>query len=166
MSLRGYHLHSSRLVDGTFSLLVEQTNSSKFLVIQSGAILEHSKKSYSETYFNFKTVLGAETGEQLKRTYNKCADGYGLLGIIRLSNGGIQKTKNLQITFLDEAYLILVNGVFSVGKLHECDVYKIINVQFIPLQYEISEFLDPRIVEVRMSCLKQFYLFLFSCNDY
>ncbi|KAI6182586.1 Phosphoinositide 5-phosphatase [Aphelenchoides bicaudatus] len=132
MSLRGYHVHSSRLTDGTFSLLVEQTNSSRFLVIQSGAILEHN----------------TESGEQLKRTYSKCADGYGLLGIIRLSS--------------DEAYLILVNGVFSVGKLHECDVYKIINVQFIPLQYEISEFLDPRIVELQR--LLTAGIFYFACS--
>ncbi|KAI6241210.1 Phosphoinositide 5-phosphatase [Aphelenchoides fujianensis] len=119
MSLRGFRVYSARLTDGTFSVLVEAVSNSDFLVIQGGVIIEHS----------------ASTGEALKKSYTKVADGYGLMGIIRLTE--------------EEPYLILVTGVFSVGQLYDCDIYKVTNVVFIPLRWEVSEFLDPRIVELQ-----------------
>ncbi|KAI6203085.1 Phosphoinositide 5-phosphatase [Aphelenchoides besseyi] len=132
MSLRGFRVYSTRLSNGTFSVLVESVNNSTLLVIQEGVIVEHS----------------ATTGEVLKRSYTKVADGYGLMGIIRLTE--------------DEPYLILVTGVFSIGQLYDCDIYKITNVVFIPLCNEITEFLDARIVELQRLLSAGIFYFAYS----
>lgn len=51
-------------------------------------------------------------------------------------------------SFTDDHFLLVVTGVLSMGQLHNCDVYRITNVQFVSLKSAVSEFIDPRISEV------------------
>lgn len=79
--------------------------------------------------------LAPSEGEKIKYSSSKIADGCGIMGILRLSA-------------IDDAYLILITEVKSVGKLNECDISKISAVKFLSLNREPNQIVDERIPEV------------------
>uniref|UniRef100_A0A915D7D6 phosphoinositide 5-phosphatase n=1 Tax=Ditylenchus dipsaci TaxID=166011 RepID=A0A915D7D6_9BILA len=136
MSLRGYKIFGKTLPNGIYSIIVESVHYENFLLIQSGALL----------------TLDKDVGNNLKSSYTKFSDGYGLLGVLKLDNQG-------------DSYLIVVSGVFSVGQLYNCDVYKITAVQFIPLFREASQsVLDPRIVDLQRLLSAGVFYFAYSSD--
>lgn len=66
---------------------------------------------------------------------------------------------------IGNSYLILISGVFSVGQLYNCDIYKIMNVQFILLNRDTIDVQDPRITDVNF-LFKNRLLNFFSFNVY
>ncbi|KAI1721254.1 sacI homology domain-containing protein [Ditylenchus destructor] len=136
MSIRGYRIYGKTLPNNVFSILVESVHSESFLQIQAGALL----------------ALNKDVGNNLRASYTKFTDGdgYGLMGILRLFEG--------------DSYLILITGVFSVGQLYNCDVYKITNVKFISLTREPSDILDSRIVDLQRLLSTGSFYFAYSSD--
>lgn len=48
----------------------------------------------------------------------------------------------------DDAFLVVVTGVLTVGNIFNNDIYRVIDVQFVPLSYEVPLSLDPRLIDV------------------
>lgn len=145
MSLRGFRIYQKIDLNGV-GYIVESVHANAHLQLHSGAALQLGKASPYTSSLD-ATVADAEEAEELKKSYTKLADGYGVLGILRISDGRRQTTEFVHIRILEQEYLILVTSIFSVGQLHGSDIYKITGVQFIQLR-QATEFVDNRIVEV------------------
>lgn len=87
------------------------------------------------SFFNNVNIVATTEGNKLKQTSTKIADGCGLMGILRLSA-------------IDDAYLILITEIKSVGKLNEIDINKISAVKLLSLNREPNQAIDERIPEV------------------
>jgi synaptojanin len=66
----------------------------------------------------------------------KILDAYGCLGVLQLNAG--------ESTIL---YLVMVTGCFSVGKLADCEIFRITQTQFVSLQHQQPN--EDKISEVR-----------------
>jgi synaptojanin len=67
----------------------------------------------------------------------KIADAYGCLGVLQLNAG---ESKN-------SLYLVMVTGCFSIGKIADCEIFRITQTQFISLQHQQTA--EDKISEVR-----------------
>ncbi|CAB3409984.1 unnamed protein product [Caenorhabditis bovis] len=131
MSVRGIRIWRRNDSRLQPSILVEKNGIDGSLLFQGGAI----------------ATLDSDSTEVEKRTYAKVVDCYGLLGVLSISK--------------DEAVLVAVTGVLSVGQLYGADILKITNVEFISLRTFASvESLDPRIADLQR--LLASHMFYFS----
>ena len=102
----------------------------KFLLIFS------SHKEFPE--FNVKIFLpAAQETEAVRKQYVKIADAYGCLGVLQLNAG---ESKNI-------LYLVMVTGCFSIGKIADCEIFRITQTQFVSLQHQQPA--EDKISEVR-----------------
>jgi synaptojanin len=67
----------------------------------------------------------------------KIADAYGCLGVLQLNAG---ESKNI-------LYLVMVTGCFSIGKIADCEIFRITQTQFVSLQHQQPA--EDKISEVR-----------------
>ncbi|CAD5209770.1 unnamed protein product [Bursaphelenchus xylophilus] len=119
MALRGFNVYSRRSDDGTYNVLLENTHLSKFLLLQNGVCAE----------------LDNDEGSSLKSTYNKINSGYGLAGVLNLDEA--------------DSYLVVITGAFSEGNLLGNDIYKVTQVEFVPLSFEPPLRLDVKLVDIQ-----------------
>ncbi|KAK0400060.1 hypothetical protein QR680_003335 [Steinernema hermaphroditum] len=132
MSLRGFRIWAKNSKTEPYSVIVDSSIQSCSLLIESNAVV----------------TIGKKTAEQAKKFYEKLIDGYGLIGILHTSR--------------QEGYLGVVTGVLTVGQLHGCDIYKVTNVQFLPLFCAPSYVNDTRIVDLQR--LLSSGMFFFACS--
>jgi len=106
----------------SYSILIEHRGNTDFLLLESQAIL----------------TLGQEKADALRKAlpWSKLADGYAILGNLRLSTGdGVLH------------YLVLVTGCVSVGKLAASEIYKVTDVKLLSLRGYAPD--EERVIEVR-----------------
>lgn len=72
----------------------------------------------------------------MKKQYVKILDAYGCLGVLQLNAG--------EHTIL---YLVMVTGCFSVGKIADCEIFRITQTQLVSLQHQPPS--EDKISEVR-----------------
>lgn len=85
---------------------------------------------------NKVALLSSNEVEVIKKQYNKVCDAYGCLGVLQFSSG--------ESSVL---YLVVVTGIFSVGKIGDSEVFRITQNQFVPLQQQVAS--EDKISEVR-----------------
>ncbi|XP_053984713.1 synaptojanin-1 [Hylaeus volcanicus] len=117
---KGFRVYEKLKPPSPHSLILEQRNRKETVLFESQAV----------------AVLSAEETESLKGKYTKLLDAYGCLGVLQLNAG--------ENTLL---YLVLVTGCFSVGKIGESEVFRIIQTHFVPLHYTQGN--EDRVSEVR-----------------
>ncbi|XP_077979137.1 synaptojanin-1-like isoform X2 [Glandiceps talaboti] len=103
-----------------YSVLLESRNKDDTLMFESNAV----------------AVLSANETDAVKKQYSKAVDAYGCLGVL-----------NLNIGDTIVLYLVLVTGCASVGKIGECEVFRITATTFISLRGDPID--EERISEVR-----------------
>ncbi|XP_070565612.1 synaptojanin-1-like [Ptychodera flava] len=103
-----------------YSVLLESRNKEDTLMFESNAV----------------AVLSLPETEAIKKQYSKNVDAYGCLGVLNLSIGD-------QIIL----YLVMVTGCASIGKIGECEVFRITATAFISLRGDPMD--EERISEVR-----------------
>lgn len=90
----------------------------------------------------FACTLVTSECEEFKKSYTKITDAYGCFGVIQLYAGDRLLS-----------YLVLVTACVSVGKIGDCDVYRVTGVQFLPMWKALppnaTVLDDDRIGEVR-----------------
>ncbi len=79
----------------------------------------------------------AQETEAVRKQYVKIADAYGCLGVLQLNAG---ESKNI-------LYLVMVTGCFSIGKIADCEIFRITQTQFVSLQHQQPA--EDKISEVR-----------------
>jgi phosphatidylinositol-bisphosphatase len=84
--------------------------------------------------FPFETA--AQETEAVRKQYVKIVDAYGCLGVLQLQAG--------ESTIL---YLVMVTGCFSIGKIADCEIFRITQTQFVSLQHQQPS--EDKIAEVR-----------------
>lgn len=84
---------------------------------------------------NFPFPAAQET-EAVKKQYVKILDAYGCLGVLQLNAG--------ESTII---YLVMVTGCFSVGKIADCEIFRITQTQLVSLQHQQPN--EDKISEVR-----------------
>lgn len=120
MAGRGFRILFRNDPNLPFSIIVESTRSRLSLLVESSAVL---------------TLVNNESTYEYKKAYTKLTDGYGLIGILRVSK--------------DESFLLVVTGVLSMGQLHNSDIYRITMVQFVSLKSPSSDFIDSRVADLQ-----------------
>lgn len=70
-TLRGYKIFTRKLPNSKNSIIVEAVHNNSFLLIQQGAVI----------------TLEPSIAENFKKSYEKFADAFGLLGFLRVSQG-------------------------------------------------------------------------------
>ncbi|XP_066259067.1 synaptojanin-1 [Euwallacea similis] len=99
-------------------------------------LLEHKTKENTLLFESQAVaVLSVQETEAVKRQYTKMLDAYGCLGVLQVYSG--------ESTLL---YLVMVTGCFSIGKIGECEIFRITQTQFVPLHHPQNE---DKIGEVR-----------------
>lgn len=68
---------------------------------------------------------GQTETEAVKKQYVKIQDAYGCLGVLQINAGN----SSVQ-------YLVLITGIYSVGKISDVEIFRITQTQFVPLQYQ------------------------------
>lgn len=86
------------------------------------------------TYLHF--LAAAQETDAVKKQYVKILDAYGCLGVLQLNAG--------ESTIL---YLVMVTGCFSVGKIADCEIFRITQTQLVSLQHQPPH--EDKISEVR-----------------
>ncbi|CAD5206708.1 unnamed protein product [Bursaphelenchus okinawaensis] len=119
MALRGFNIYSKRSEDGTYNVLVENSHLNKFLYLKNGVCAD----------------IESGEGSTLKSTYNKISSGYGLAGVLKADQA--------------DSYLLVITGAFSEGNILNSDVYKVTQVEFIPLSFEPPLRLDVKLVDIQ-----------------
>ncbi|TMS38623.1 hypothetical protein L596_005308 [Steinernema carpocapsae] len=119
MSFRGFRIWARQSRTEPYSVIVDSNSQTSSLLIESNAVITIQK----------------EAAEEAKKFYEKIADGYGLIGILH--------------TTREEGYLGVVTGVLTVGQLYGCDIFKVTNVQFLPLFCAPNEVNDVRITDLQ-----------------
>ncbi|CAC70096.1 Synaptojanin [Caenorhabditis elegans] len=130
MSVRGIRIW--RRNDARFqpSILVEKNGLDGSLLFQGGAI----------------ATLDSDSTDVERRSYQKIVDAYGILGVLAITK--------------DEAVLVAVTGVLSVGQLYGADILKITNVEFISLRtFGSVENVDSRIIDLQRLLSSQMFYF-------
>lgn len=85
-------------------------------------------------YLHFLTA--AQETEAVRKQYVKIQDAYGCLGVLQLNAGESTVT-----------WLVMVTGCFSVGKIADCELFRITQTQFVSLQHQQPN--EDKISEVR-----------------
>lgn len=99
---------------------------------------------------NYPPLPDSDSTDVERRSYQKIVDAYGILGVLAITK--------------DEAVLVAVTGVLSVGQLYGADILKITNVEFISLRtFGSVENVDSRIIDV--SFLNNLLKFLKNLSD-
>lgn len=88
----------------------------------------------NENIFTFLTA--AQESEAVRKQYTKILDAYGCLGVLQLNAG--------ESTI---CYLVMVTGCFSVGKIADCEIFRVTQTQFVSLQHQQPH--EDKISEVR-----------------
>lgn len=98
-----------------------------------------------------------------KKEYAKISDGYGIMGILRISKGA-SPLSSYELS--EESFLILVTGVLSVGQLYNNDIYRVTNTEFIPLRtFGVAENVDPRIPDLQRLISSGIFYFASADHD-
>jgi synaptojanin len=84
----------------------------------------------------FSLFTAAQETEAVRKQYSKILDAYGCLGVLQLNAG--------ESTI---CYLVMVTGCFSVGKIADCEIFRITQTQFVSLQHQQPH--EDKISEVR-----------------
>ncbi|XP_011567451.3 synaptojanin-1 [Plutella xylostella] len=114
-------------------------------------ILQHRNKDASLLFeSNAVVALSPQELDTMKKQYHKIADAYGVLGVLQLNCGDSCLL-----------HLVLVTGCTSVGKIHDVEVFKITQTQFLPLFHQSQH--DDKMSEVRK--LLNSGTFYFSWNS-
>uniref|UniRef100_A0A914V0H9 Phosphatidylinositol-3-phosphatase SAC1 n=1 Tax=Plectus sambesii TaxID=2011161 RepID=A0A914V0H9_9BILA len=141
---RCFRVYQKYVQGSPFSLIVENTrNSEDFLLFESGVVAS----------------LQNEGCEEFKRAYTRLVDAYGIMGIVQLF--GQNNVHN--------DYLLLVTAVVSVGKINECDIYRVNGVQFVPMWRALPDgVIDPgddRITEMQKLMSNGMFYFAFAADQ-
>lgn len=101
---------------------------------------------FSSILINICLKLPGQTEtEAVKKQYVKIQDAYGSLGVLQINAGN----SSVQ-------YLVLITGIYSVGKIADIEIFRITQTQFVPLQYQQVN--EDRAGEVIL------FPFVFKCN--
>lgn len=94
----------------------------------------------------------AQETEAVRKQYVKIADAYGCLGVLQLNAG---ESKNI-------LYLVMVTGCFSIGKIADCEIFRITQTQFVSLQHQ--QLAEDKISEVRKVLNSGTFYFTYNPN--
>ncbi|XP_077866298.1 gamma-aminobutyric acid type B receptor subunit 2-like [Saccoglossus kowalevskii] len=119
-----------------YSVILESRNKEDTLLFESNAV----------------AVLSVPETEAIKRLYSKAVDGYGCLGVLNLNVGD-------QIVL----YLVMVIGCASIGKIGDCEVFRITATNFLSLRGDPQD--EDRISEVRKLLNSGTFYFSWSPNS-
>lgn len=104
------------------------------------------------TYFSYCFIISAaQETEAVRKQYVKILDAYGCLGVLQLNAG---ESRIL--------YLVMVTGAFSVGKIADCEIFRITQTQFVSLQYQQPN--EDKISEVRKVLNSGTFYFSWNSN--
>lgn len=128
-----------------YSILLEHRSKSDTLLFESQAIavlsIRNLFKKLNELIDSKLTFPGQTETEAVKKQYVKIQDAYGCLGVLQINAGN----SSVQ-------YLVLITGIYSVGKIADIEIFRITQTQFVPLQYQQVN--EDRAGEVRKMSLK------------
>ncbi|XP_068600224.1 synaptojanin-1 [Brachionichthys hirsutus] len=131
---KGYRIYH-KLDPPPYSVLVETRTREECLMFESGAV----------------AVLSAAEKEAIKNQYTKIVDAYGILGVLRL---------NLGDSMLHS--LVVVTGCSSAGKVHESEVFRVTQTDFLSLKNDPAD--EERIAEVRKVLNSGHFYFAWSSS--
>lgn len=103
----------------------------------------------------FISPAAAQETEAVRKQYVKIADAYGCLGVLQLNAG---ESKNI-------LYLVMVTGCFSIGKIADCEIFRITQTQFVSLQHQqVAAPAEDKISEVRKVLNSGTFYFTYNPN--
>ncbi|XP_028966400.1 synaptojanin-1 [Galendromus occidentalis] len=133
---KGFRVLHKHNENNSYSVLIEQRGVKSTVLLESGAIVE----------------LGPEETSCLKKDYTALLDAHGCLGVLDTNQGDIEVK-----------YLVMVTGCHSVGKINQCEIFRLTDVTFVSLR----DFRDDveRMMDVRKVLTSGTFFFSWSSQS-